>query len=174
MVALERGPDGGPTNPVKVELSDFHLVAQQFVDAQNSLERVRQDLLNHLDQAAGAAGASDGAHKYQDGWASALDCILNEGFRTAFDLLGAIGKGIDVSALNHASADQSSVPGKPGGTPPWTQVVPNAWPGNTDFVTLTGESPWWMPDFLEKYTTLPMTSTSWSSSGSELAVRTRS
>lgn len=151
MIALEREPDGGATNPVKVELSDFHLVAKQFVDAQADLDRIRQDLLNHLDQVAGAAGASDGAHQYQDGWAGAMDCILNEGFHTAFDLLGAIGNGIDVSALNHATADQNSVPGKPGGAQPWTPVAPNVWPGNTDFVTLTGDSPWWMPDFLERY-----------------------
>ncbi|MGW4521181.1 CdiA C-terminal domain-containing protein [Amycolatopsis sp. NPDC004378] len=151
MAVLERGPDGGPSRPVRVELSDFHVVAKQFVDAQNSLDHIRQDLLDHLDQAVGAAGASDGAHKYQDGWAAALDCILNDGFRTAFDLLGAIGKGIDVSALNHATADQNSVPGKPGGTQPWNPVSPNPWPGNADFVTLNGDSPWWMPDFLEKY-----------------------
>jgi len=112
VVAMGRGPDGGPATPVKIVLSDFHLVAQQFVAAQTDLERIRQDLLNGLDGAKGAADACDGAHKYQEGWAAAVDCIVNDGFRTAFDLLGAIGKGIDVSALNHATADQNSIPGK--------------------------------------------------------------
>ena len=148
---MGRGPDGGPVIPVKIVLSDFHTVAQQFVDAQTDLERIRQDLLNGLDGANGAAGACEGAQKYQEGWAAAVDCIVNDGFCTAFDLLGAIGKGIDVSALNHATADQNSVPGRPGGEQPWTPVAPVAWPGNSDFAVLTGDSPWWMPDFLEKY-----------------------
>ncbi|MEC3974306.1 WXG100 family type VII secretion target [Amycolatopsis sp. H20-H5] len=135
--------------PVKISPPDFHGVALQFVDAQDGLERIRQDLLNGLDVAHGAAGACGGARKYQESWAAAIDCIINEGFHTAFDLLGAIGKGIDVSALNHVTADQDSTPGKPGGQPPWVPVVPHAWPANSDFVVLTGDSPWWMPGFLE-------------------------
>jgi hypothetical protein len=149
--ALGHGPDGGPAIPVKIVPWDFHPVAQRFVDAQNDLERIRQDLLNGLDRAKGAMGACDTAHKYEDGWAAAMDSIVNDGFYTAFNLLGSIGKGIDVSALNHATADQNSVPGQPNGQPPWTPVVPNAWPAESDFVNLTGGSPWWMPGFLERY-----------------------
>jgi len=148
---MGRGPDGSPVTPVKIVPSDFHTVAQHFADAQNTLEQVRQDFLNGLDAAHGAAGACDGAHQYQDGWAAALDSIVNDGFHTAFDLLGSIGKGIDVSALNHVTADQDSVPGGGKGGPPWSPLVPAAWPGNTDFVVLTGDSPWWLPGFLDKY-----------------------
>lgn len=151
MAGAERGPDGGPVTPVKIVLSDFHAVAQQFVDAQTGLERIRQDLLTGLDGANGAAGACGGAHQYQEGWAAAIDCIVNDGFHTAFDLLGSIGKGIDTAALNHAAADRNSVPGQPGDGQPWTPVAPNTWPANSDFAVLTGDSPWWMPDFLEKY-----------------------
>lgn len=139
-----------PSTPVRVVPADFHSVAQRFVDAQGGLEQIRQDFLKALDAASGAAGACDGARQYQNGWAAAMDSIVNDGFRTAFDLLGSIGKGIDVSALNHVGADQSSVPGKPGG-PPRAPLTPQQWPGNTDFPVLTGESPWWMPGFLEKY-----------------------
>lgn len=139
-----------PSTPVKIVPADFHAVAQHFVDAQGGLEQIRQNFLNALDAASGAAGACDGAHQYQNGWAAAMDSIVNEGFRAAFDLLGSIGKGIDVSALNHVGADQSSVPGNPGG-PPRAPLTPQQWPGNTDFAVLTGESPWWMPGFLEKY-----------------------
>ncbi|WP_344866534.1 hypothetical protein [Amycolatopsis ultiminotia] len=125
-------------------------MAQRFVDAQGGLEQIRQNFLNALDAASGAAGACEGAHQYQNGWAAAMDSIVNDGFRTAFDLLGSIGKGIDVSALNHVGADQSSVPGNQGG-PPRAPLTPQQWPGNTDFTVLTGDSPWWMPGFLEKY-----------------------
>jgi len=33
MAPTGRGPGGGPTIPVKITLSDFHQVAQRFVDA---------------------------------------------------------------------------------------------------------------------------------------------
>src|SRR5438067_8588692 len=148
---MGRGPDGGPTVPVKIVPEDFHAAAQAFVDAQDSLARIRQDLLTGLDAANGAAGACDGARQYQDGWAAAMDGIVNDGFHSAFDLLGAIGYGIDVSALNHYDADHDSVPGQSGATPPWTPVTPHPWPANSDFAILTGASPWWMPAFLESY-----------------------
>ncbi len=152
-----RGPDGGPAVPVNLYPTDFHAVAQQFVDSQDDLERIREDLLNGLNAASGAAGACDGAQQYQDGWAAAMDNIINDGFHTAFDLLGAIGKGIDVSALNHWTADQDSVPGQTSNPPLWSSVAPHPWPFNTDFAILTGDAPWWMPGFLEKY--VPTTDT---------------
>ncbi|HKS47770.1 MAG TPA: hypothetical protein VJT49_22185 [Amycolatopsis sp.] len=136
---------------MKITPEDFHVVAQHFVDAQNALDRIRADMLTALDAANGAAGACDGAHQYEDGWAAAMDSILNDGFHTAFDLLGSIGQGIDVSAVNHVTADHDSAPGQPGGPAPWTPLTPNPWPANTDFAVLTGPSPWWMPAFLEKY-----------------------
>ena len=148
---MGRGPDGGPTVPVEIVPEDFHAVAEAFVDAQDSLVRIRQDLLAGLDAANGAIGACDGAHQYEDGWAAAMDGIVNDGFRSAFDLLGAIGYGIDVSALNHYNADHDSVPGQTGSPPPWTPVTPHPWAANSDFAVLTGASPWWMPAFLEDY-----------------------
>ncbi|MFD2414762.1 colicin D domain-containing protein [Amycolatopsis pigmentata] len=149
---MGRGPDGGPLVPVKIVPDDFHVVAQHFIDAQTDLTHIRGDLLTKLDAAQGAAGACDGAHQYQDGWAAAMDSILNDGFHSAFDLLGAIGQGIDVSALNHWNADHTSIPGQTsGGQQPWSPVTPNPWPSNTDFAVLTGASPWWMPGFLERY-----------------------
>ncbi|WAL67677.1 hypothetical protein ORV05_07815 [Amycolatopsis cynarae] len=80
-----------------------------------------------------------------------MDAVVNDGFRTAFDLVGAIGRGIDLSALNHWSADHDSIPGHPAGDSPWTPVTPEPWPANSDFAVLTGPSPWWMPAFLESY-----------------------
>lgn len=80
-----------------------------------------------------------------------MDTIVNDGFHTAFDLLGAIGNGIDVSALHHHNADHDSVPGQTSSQPPWSPVTPHPWPSDTDFAVLTGGSPWWMPSFLEKY-----------------------
>jgi hypothetical protein len=121
-----RGPDGGPAVPLAITPTDFHTVAQRFIDSQDDLERIRQDLRNGLNAASGAAGACDGAHQYQDGWAAAMDNIINGGFHTAFDLLGAIGKGIDVSALNHWTADQDSVPGQTSNPPPWSPVAPES------------------------------------------------
>ncbi|MGH3850241.1 MAG: hypothetical protein ACRDRT_11130, partial [Pseudonocardiaceae bacterium] len=149
-VSLQPAQQDSPATPVTIVPSDFHAVAQQFIDSQNDLERIREGLLNGLDAANGAAGACDGAHKYEDGWAAAMDNNINDGFRTAFDLLGVIGKGIDVSALNHWTADHDSVPGQAGNPPPWSPVTPHPWPSDTDFAILTGNSPWWMPGFLEK------------------------
>lgn len=148
---MGRGPDGGPVVPVKIVPADFHIVAQAFVDAQDSLETIRQNLLHGVDAAKGTAGACDGARQYQNGWASAMDSVVNDGFHTAFDLLGAIGRGIDVSALNHVNADHDSIPGQAAPPPPWSPVVPHPWPANSDFAVLTGPSPWWMPGFLEKF-----------------------
>jgi hypothetical protein len=125
---MGRGPDGGPLVPVKIGPGDFHVVAQAFVDAQDALERIRSALLTGLDNANGAAGASDGARQYQDSWAAAMDGIVNDGFHSAFDLLGAIGYGIDVSAVNHWKADQDSIPGQAGSPPPWSPVAPLRFP----------------------------------------------
>lgn len=150
-VSLQPTHQDSPATPVKIVPSDFHAVAQQFIDAQNGLERIREDLLNGIDVANGAAGACDGAQQYENSWAAAMDNIINDGFHTVFDLLGAIGHGIDVSALNHWNADHDSVPDQAGSSPPWSPVTPLPWPFNTDFANLTGDSPWWMPGFLEKY-----------------------
>jgi hypothetical protein len=150
-MVVTRDPDAGPRLPVKVEPQDFHDTAQRFVDSQNDLERIREDLINGIGAAAGAAGACDGAHQYEDSWNAAMSKIINGGFHTAFDLLGAIGKGIDVSALNHWTADHDSVPGKAGSPPPWSTVTPHLRPCDTVVANLTGDSPWWMPGFLEKY-----------------------
>lgn len=146
---MPRGPDGGPLIPVKVELADFHSVAEDFVKAQSDLVTIRDNLLRSLDAANGAAGACDGAHQFQDSFAAAMDVLVSGGFGTAHDLLGDIGLGIDVSALNHWQADNDSTPGSTA-SPPWTQVTPHVWQPNNDVVNLVGSSPWWVPGFLEK------------------------
>jgi hypothetical protein len=144
-------PDEAPAVPVQIVPDDFHAVAQQFVTAQDDLERIRENLLTGLDAANGAAGACDGAQQYETSWAAALDNIVNDGFHTAFDLLGAIGYGIDVSAVNHWTAAHDSIPGRPSTPPPWAPVTPHPWPANSDFAILTGPSSWWLPGFLDKY-----------------------
>jgi hypothetical protein len=74
-------PNGGPLPPVKVEPQDFHDAAQRFVDSRSDLERIREDLLHGTDAVNGAAGACDGAHQDEDGWAVAMDNIINDAGR---------------------------------------------------------------------------------------------
>jgi hypothetical protein len=144
-------PEPGPATPVNITPLDFHAVAQRFVDAQNDLEHIREDLLHGLSEATGAAGACDGANQYQASWAAAMHTIINDGFSRASTLLGSIGQGIDVAARNHWTADNDSVPGQAGGPPPWSPVTPHPRPPDGEVTVLTGDAPWWMPGFLSKY-----------------------
>lgn len=140
----------GPATPVHITPADFHAAAQRFVNAQNDLERIRDDLSHALSAATGAAGGCDGANQFQVSWAPAVHSVVNDGFDRAADLLGAIGQGIDVSARNHWTADADSA-GQAGEPPPWSPVAPRPLAACIGAPVLTGDPPFWMPGFLASY-----------------------
>src|SRR6266702_512117 len=114
------GPDGGPRIPIKIQPTDFHDVAQQFVDAGSKIYQVLPTLFHVLGGFRGPAGIDESAKRFDSTYHPAVASVV-DGVNRAVNLLGDIGLGIDMAARNHWNADAAATPnGAP--PPPWSPV----------------------------------------------------
>ncbi|QUH04235.1 hypothetical protein HUO13_28670 [Saccharopolyspora erythraea] len=109
-------PDPGPSTPINVSPQDYYRVAQDFVQGQNRVQSVYDQLVDRLRGLSGAAGNDDPAQKFAESYTPAVRTLF-EGLVRLHRLFGGIAQGLAQAGENHRRADADTVPGQAPGEP---------------------------------------------------------
>jgi hypothetical protein len=141
---LVHGPDGGPAIPARLSPADLYAVAKKFVEAQDTCATIMNTLHNKLWDNSATFGQDDSATEFVKVYEPAADKVF-AGFVKAHSLLGAVGKGLAVSAENHRAADAASTPAGHPTSEPFPALEPQPDIQKLDVPKIAGDTRWWLP-----------------------------
>jgi hypothetical protein len=133
-----------PAVPVRLGPAALYAVGKDFVAAQGTCAQIMNTLHNKLWDNSATFGQDGSATEFVKVYEPAADKVF-AGFVQAHRLLGAIGKGLAVSAENHRAADAASTPAGHSTTDPFPLLTPDSDIQKLDVPKIAGDSRSWLP-----------------------------